>query len=151
MSIAADALADQRIALSSGHSIEDALAILRDSHTDVLPVLDADGRMEGVFSLAILMKNLLPVSVPVGGLDIDVRIAAAPGIGKRLAKMQVLRVGDLMDRKAASIDPGVPLWEAIGLLMQVGAPLFVVDQGTRKLLGMMTYQSAFDQLSRMKD
>jgi CBS domain-containing protein len=151
MSIAADALADQSIALSSGHSIEDALSILRESHVDVLPVLDDQGRMEGVFSLPILMKNLLPVSVPVGGIDIDVRISAAPGIAKRLAKMQVLHVGDLMDRRAPSIPPGVPLWEAISLLMQTGSPLFVVDEGTRKLLGLVTYQSAFDQLSRMKD
>ncbi len=151
MSNAAAAIADQNIALTSSHSIEDALAILRDAGTDVLPVVDVDGRMEGVFSLAILIKNLLPVSVPVDGIDMDIRISAAPGISKRLAKIQVLRVGDVMDRKAATIDPAVPLWETVSLLMQAGSPLFVVDQGSRKLLGLITYQSAFDQLALMKD
>lgn len=151
MSCAA-AMTEKFVSLSPDDPVEKAIKAIKKSGSDVLPVLDDDGNLIGVFSLAVLMKNLLPVSVPVSdGLEIDVKIPAAPGIAKRLNKIQVLAVGDLMDRKVAMIDPGVPLWEAVGILIQHGSPLFVVDRGSRRLKGLLTYQSVFDELSKMKD
>ncbi len=140
------------VSVSPGDSVEDALKSLKKAKIDSAPVLDEQGRLLGVFSLQILMKNLLPVSVPMNdGIELGITIPAGPGIAKRLNKVHFLNVADIMERKVNAITAETPIWEAINYLVQHGSPLVVVDYQSGKALGLMTSQSALDELNRLKD
>jgi CBS domain-containing protein len=140
------------ITVSPGDPVELALKNMKTNKLESVPVVDEQGRLLGLFSLQILMKNLLPVSVPVvGSFQLDEKIPAAPGIAKRLNKIHTLTVGEVMDRKVNAIPSEAPIWEMVNLLVQHGSPLVIVDQKTGKALGAVTTQSALDELNRMKD
>jgi CBS domain-containing protein len=145
------AMTEKFTTVSPGDAVESVLKDMKKSKIDFMPVVDEAGKLAGLFSLQILMKNLLPVSVPVtGGFGPDVKLPAAPGIAKRLNKLHTLVVSDLMDRKVNTISPEIPIWEAVNLLVQQGSPLLVVEQ-SGKAVGMITAQSALDELNRLKD
>ncbi len=132
--------------------VEEVIAVLRKNKIDAVAVVDKDGKLEGVFSIQILLENLLPVSVTTGGdVHVDVRVAAAPGVAKRLKKVKPLKVSELMDRKPNAVTPGTPLWEGVKTLVRHGAPLLVVEAETGKFLGMVSEQSAVDELERVQD
>ncbi len=146
------AVTEKFIALSPDHEVGEALDAMKKAKVDTAPVVDADGKVVGVFSHHVLLKNLLPVSVAMGGgAQTDIRIGAAPGIAKRLKKIYPLKIGEIMDRKFPAVHPETPLWEGIGLLVQNGMPLLVIDGKSGKAQGVMNFQSALDELNRIKD
>lgn len=133
-------------------TVEEVLAQLQKSKADVVPILNDEGKLEGVFSLPILMKHVLPVSVPmVGGGQMDVSMVAAPGIAKRLRKVDSLPVSELMERKVAVVNPDTPTWEGIQFIMEQNGPLMVIEKNTDKFLGVMDYHSAIAEIQRLKD
>lgn len=142
----------QAVSISTEDSVEKALEILREQQIDALPVLGKNGKLEGVFSTRILLKNLLPVSVTTGDdIFMDVKIGAAPGVAKRLRKVLPYKVGEFMQRKVNSVAPSTPLWEGVNMLVHHGAPVFVVEPETGKFIGMLTEQSIIDELERVQD
>lgn len=146
------AMTPKHITVSPDQDVETALALMKKENIDAAPVVDKNGILMGVFSIRILMKNLLPVSVVMNdGLQLDVAVRAAPGIAKRLKKAAFLKVGDIMERKVMAVNPETPTWEGINHLVQNGGPLLVVESETGKLTGVITYQSALDELQRLKD
>lgn len=152
MSSCRAAIIEKFLALSPDDGVEDALDMLKKSGMDMAPVIDETGTAVGIFSLPVLMKSLLPVSVAMtGGVQLDVKIPAAPGIARRLNKVHGLSVNDVMERKFTAIDPDAPLWEGINMLVAQGSPLLVADSRTGKAAGMITNQSALDALTRLKD
>jgi CBS domain-containing protein len=146
------AMIKKLITISADKSVEDALEILDTNKIDAIPVVGKDGKLEGVFSTRVLLRNLLPVSVTTGdSLHMDIKVGAAPGVAKRLKKVAPLKVGELMDRKANVVAPETPIWEGVNILVHHGAPILVVERGTGKLQGMITEQSMLDELERLQD
>jgi predicted transcriptional regulator len=146
------AIIDKFLSVSPDDTVEDALQALKKAKIETAPVLDKEKRLLGVFSLQSLMKNLLPVSVPINdGITLDITIPAGPGIAKRLNKVHFLSVAEVMERKVNAITSETPIWEAINFLVQYGSPLIVVEYQTGKALGIMTTQSALEELNRLKD
>ncbi len=147
------ALVQKILTLSPEMEIEKALEEMKNRDLECVPVVGPDGVLEGAFSIQGLMRNLLPVSVATAdGLHLDITVRAAPGVAKRLKKVLPLPVRDLMDRTVAVVYPQTPLWEGLNvLLMQQGAPVFVVEGENRRFIGMMTAASAMAELKRMHD
>lgn len=146
------AIIDKFLTLAPEDSVENALKSLKKAKVDSAPVTDEEGRLVGLFSLQSLLKNLLPVSVPMNdGIILDVKVRAAPGIAKRLHKVNMLRVSDLMERKVNVVAPETPIWEAVNFLVQYGSPLVVIDQQSAQTVGIITTQSMLDELDRQKD
>jgi predicted transcriptional regulator len=80
-----NAIIDKFLSLAPEDSVENALKSLKKAKVEAAPVTDEQGRLLGIFSLQALMKNLLPVSVPMNdGIVLDIKVRAAPGIAKRL-------------------------------------------------------------------
>jgi CBS-domain-containing membrane protein len=128
------------------------LGAMKKAKAQYAPVVEKNGVLVGLFSYEILLKNLLPVSVAMAdGIRLDVTVRAAPGIAKRLKKVYHLPVSELMERKAHAVHPDTPTWEGINLLAMYGAPILVVDSETTKLVGMMTEETAVEELQRLKD
>lgn len=115
-------------------------------------VVDSDQHLHGLFSYFILLKNLLPVSVAMSdGIQLDVKIQAAPGIAKRLRKVGPLSVSELIDRKPRVVHPETPTWEGISYIITHGDPLCVIDPDSQKFIGLITYESAVRELERLRD
>ena len=146
------AMIEKLITVSPNQEIEEVIGILRKNDIDAVPVVDEDGKLKGMFSTQILLKNLLPVSMTTGdALGMNVTVGAAPGVAKRLRKVKPLTVSDLMERKTNIVHPETPLWEGVNMLVHHGAPLFVVEKDGGKLMGMIFEQSIIDEMERVQD
>ena len=146
------AIAEQSLSFPLDMEVEKALKELKKKKLESAVVVNDKGEVEGIFSLPILMKNLLPVSVAMAdGLQLDITVRAAPGIAKRLKKIHLLSVSELMDRKFNFVYPETPIWEAINFLVSASGPLVVVDGENNKFIGMITAQSAMDELKRLQE
>ena len=146
-----DALTTKVFTLRPDHTVEQALKVLRDNKAAFAPVVE-DGKLAGVFSLGRLLQNTLPVSVAMGaaaggGGFANVRIPAAPGLGRRLQKSKVSTVAEIMDRSAPAVMPDTPLDVAIRLVAQRAEPVCVVDaSGT--FLGTVTEDAILAALEK---
>ena len=146
------AILDKALVLKEETSIEKALADMAKKKTEFAAVTNKDGILTGFFSYQILMKNLLPVSIAMNdGIQIDMKLPAAPGIAKRLRKVMPLPIKDLMEHKNFPVvHPETPLWEGVNLLVQYGQPLCVIEPVTQKYLGIITQESALNELQRLQ-
>jgi len=146
------AVIDKPLKLSPDMKVEKALAQLKKKNVEAAIVVDENDIVQGTFSIQVLMKNLLPVSVAMSdGIQLDVTVRAAPGIAKRLKKVYPLTVGELMDRKFNAVYPETPIWEGINYLVNGVSPLVVVEGDNNKFLGMITNASALEELQRMQE
>ncbi len=146
------AITKKSLTLKPDMEVEKALKELNKKNIDEATVVNDDGQVLGLFSLTIVMKNLLPVSVPMSdGIVLDVTVRAAPGIAKRLKKVNPLKVEDLMERKVPMVNPDTPIWEAVSHLVSGHSCLVVVEGETQKYLGMVNAASAMEELKRLQE
>lgn len=139
------------VTVPSHETVAYALDLMKREHLDAVPVLGDQGELAGLFSLSSLLRNVLPVSVTMaGGVALDLRVHAAPGVSQRLHKVLLLSVADFMEQRAATVLPETPLWEGLQALLQHNTPVLVTD-GEAKVLGMITLASAIEALRRKKD
>lgn len=143
---------EKPLKLSPDTPVEKALAQMKKGKTSYAVVTNEDGILEGLFSAQILIKSLLPVSVPVSaGIPLDINLRAAPGVAKRLKKVLPLPVSDFMERKMNLVRPESPIWEGVNALMAYGEPLIVVEDEDLKFLGIITSASAVNDLQDMEE
>lgn len=147
------AIVEKALVLKDDITVEDALLEMKKKKAEVAPVINKDKMLVGMFSYQILMRNLLPVSVAMSdGIQLDVKLPAAPGIAKRLKKVLPLQVETVMERKdIQTIYAESPLWEGVNLLVQYNQPLCVIEPETNKYIGIITQESAYNELQRLKD
>jgi CBS domain-containing protein len=138
--------------LAPDMEIERALAEMKKAGAEHAAVVDGGGILLGGFSCRYVLKNLLPVSVAMAdGIQLDIKVSAAPGIAKRLRKVNPLKVAELMERKVAIVYPQTPIWEGVNALIMHDGPVFVVEGENNKFKGMITGASALDELQRMQE
>ena len=145
------AILPKALSLKADTTVEDALKAMKKAKVEYAPVVYEDGVIAGLFSHAILMKNLLPVSVAMSdGVQLDVQIQAAPGVAKRLRNVQILTIDNMMERKDFPIVyPETPTWEGVNILVQTGLPLCVVEPQSQKYIGFITQSSLHEELNRL--
>lgn len=135
---------------SPDDTVENVLKLIKKGKAQASAVIDDDGQFLGLFSMKILLKNLIPVSVAMtNGVQIDIKVTAAPGVAKRLANVKTLAVSELMDRKPETVFPDAPVWEGVSILTKNGSPLAVVEHDG-KFHGLITYDSLVNDLESMQ-
>lgn len=146
------AIIDKALVLKETVKVEKALKALKKANAENAAVTDENGVLIGFFSYQILMKNLLPVSVAMAdGIQLDIAIPAAPGIAKRLKNVMSLTLTQFIERKSFPIVyPETPLWEGINLIVQTNMPLTVIEPESQKYIGLITHESAYDELQRLQ-
>ena len=145
------AIVKKLVTVSPDETVEKALKSLKKSKVSAAPVIDEQGKYQGIFSYKGLLDSLIPVSVAVNdGVNIDMKVAAAPGVAKRLWNTKLLPVQDVMERKALTVHPDEPIWEGVAKLTQHGEPLIVIDEHD-KLIGMITSASMIEELDNMEN
>jgi len=145
------AIVKKNITLSPDTPVEKALKTIRKEKVSAIAVIEDDGMFLGLFSMRILLKDLIPVSVIMsGGVKIDIKVTAAPGVAKRLENVKTLPIADLMEKKPVTVFPDTPIWEGVRMLTTgEGEPLPVVDN-TGKFCGLITYDSLINDLENIQ-
>ena len=142
-----DAIITNTITISPGQTVSEALAVLRDKGLRVVPVIDENNKFLGIFSIKVVIDNLLPVSVRMNdGLEgLGFMQGSAMGVAKKYKKLLPMRVGDVMRTDCHVLKPDTPLWEGARLMTIHGSPLPVIDDDN-KLVGVLAGQSLLFRL-----
>ena len=146
------AMNDKFLKVLISDPIDKTLAKMDKQKTDFAIVTDKKGRFEGIFKIQSLFKNLLPVSIAMPeGLQANVRMSAAPGIAKRLKKVEPLALEQFIERNVPAVQPETPLWVAVKLLVEHAGPIVVIDADKESAVGVMNTKTVLDELNRLKD
>ena len=141
------AIEKKGVALSPKDTVEKALKTLKKRKTTAASVVDEEGNLLGVFSMGILLKNLIPVPITTSsGVHIDMKMTATPGVARRLGGVMPLSVSEVVERNPVKVLPDEPIWEVVGRMVTNCEPLCVVDD-SGKFMGLVTYESLIDELT----
>lgn len=134
-------------------TIRDALDLFEQHGIRAVPIVDADEKLLGQFTLNLMLSSLLPGALTAGShelmgadLRLDYTLDAEPDVAKHLRELLHVTLGEMMDREVRAVHPDTPLWEGIRCLVKHGSPIPVVEEGTGKLIGMLSVQSATARL-----
>ncbi len=146
-----EAMITEVITVNPEMTVEEAMRVLDKKRVRAVPVVDENNILMGIFSTQQIMSNLLPVSVTMeDGLQrLNFVIGASPGIAKRLKKIMPKKVKDVMSDDVVVVHPDTQIWEAIRLMVKYGSPIPVVDEKTGDLKGLLSEQSAMEEMRRL--
>lgn len=128
--------------------VADALEYLKENRIRMAPVVDDDGKLCGAFSLSVLLKSLLPISVTMdeGVQRLEFVIGAGPGVAKRLRKTKPRTVREVMATDIVVVHPTTAIWEIVRLLVKYGSPIPVIEEQSGKFVGVVSEQSSIEEL-----
>ena len=143
MSCAAIMTADPLTARETD-SVADAAAALIAQRYINLPVVDGAGCFKGMFGIYDLLALLVPRVALAGDLVANLRFLPdnPAELRKFFAQAKDKRVGEACDRTAVTLYPDTPEVEAIRLFCRGHNTLAVVERGTNKLMGIVSYWDA---------
>jgi len=116
-----------------------------------LPVVDADGKLLGMFKLDRLLAGLLPAAVLVGYGVPDLNFLSHNTIAELRARMREIDCRPVREFVVVSdqvVTPDTPPLEIVLLLYRGANNVPVVDPGTGRLVGMV---SARDVLAALQE
>lgn len=144
------AISNVKVTAKLDDHVEDVLSSIREAGATLAAILDDEGILIGVFSYKTLLGSLIPVSVAMAnGVQLDVKVTAAPGVAKRLSNVKTHSVSEVMNMKPLTVKLDTPIWEGVSLLTRHGGPLCVVDDND-KFHGFVTYSSLLRDLENME-
>jgi CBS-domain-containing membrane protein len=130
-------------------SIAVATALLIEGRHLGLPVIDKDGRYIGMFGTDELLSLVVP-RVAIAGSNVvpNLRFVGdnPNALGERFQQSAQQSVGTVADRNAIALGPDTPQIEAFRIFCRSRASLPVVEPGSRKLVGLVSY---FDVMGAM--
>ena len=122
---------------------EAARAIIERNDID-LPVVDAEGRLVGLFGIYDLLALLVPRVAVIGNLLPNLRFLSddESELYRKFARVRGSPLRRAVNREAARVYPDTPLIEALRLFCRNHMTIPVVEHGTERLVGMITYWDA---------
>lgn len=146
------AILEDKTSVAPETTVKQAFALLKKKKTEFLAVVDGDNVLLGYFSAGTLLRNIVPVAVDLqSGVQLDTVIGAAPGVAKRYKNALAAPVSQFYDRHTRCVYNETPVWEGLKVLIEHGAPLFVVEEESRKYCGLITEQSALEALQDLQE
>lgn len=127
-------------ALKGDATIDVAMKALLDAHLSAMPVIDASGRYIGMFGVRKLLTFMLPSAALLDDLVLDLSFVKDP-IGDfktRLDEVRKQRIADYLEEAGPVLRPEMPIMEVILLLCRTRNILPVVEEGTDRLLGVVS-------------
>ena len=155
----ADAMIKDVITVTPDRTVSEVLEIFYNNRIRNVPVVDHDGVLQGIVSFRRLLAFLLPVSATMHdelkrfkhfNVNLDHLAGQAPWVTKRLRTLMNDKVEDIMFKEHVTVHPDTTLREGIRLLYLHESPLAVVEEGTGKLMGIMSSQSAIQALMKIR-
>jgi CBS domain-containing protein len=117
-----------------------------------LPVVDAAGKFLGMFGIYDLFSLLVKKVALAGGLLSNLRFMGDDPEALRVKFREISgrKVGEVADREAQVLHPDTPEIEALRLFCEQHSTLAVVERGTRRLIGIVSYWDAVCALSGLR-
>ncbi|MDX2504397.1 MAG: CBS domain-containing protein [Gammaproteobacteria bacterium] len=105
-----------------------------------LPVVDDDGCYLGIFGVNCLLRLVLPPATLEKGLDsVSFIHQSLADLHDRLREVQDQPITLCMKAEVETVAPDTPLVETLLILYRTKTSIPVVEPGTCKLLGMISY------------
>jgi CBS domain-containing membrane protein len=137
-------------------TIQDAVHLLQQQNIRALPIVDADGRLLGLFSFDLILADLLPKALQIeeyelknADLRLDYLVDTEGNMAERLRVLLPVKLADVMNPQVRVAHPDTPLVEGVRLLAKHGSPIPIVDGQTHRLLGLLTVQQAIAHLTTL--
>ncbi len=114
-------------------------------HTYInLPVVDAEGRLVGLFGIYDLLALLVPRVAVIGNLLPNLRFMSDDDseLHRKYLSLKDNPVRRAVNREAARVYADTPLIEAIRLFCLNHTTIPVVERGSDRLVGMISYWDA---------
>lgn len=125
-------------------TVGEAARILVQHRCNHLPVVDAQGIFIGMFGLYDLMNLLIPKVALAGGLVPNLRFMGddPEALRARFRDVRSRAVSEVAERDIPVLHPDTPEIEALRLFCLERTTLPVVERGTKKLVGIVSYWDA---------
>lgn len=144
----------QPLAVLTSDTVDKALDLLLKNHLLALPIVDGDGRYQGMFLKSKLISRLLPVGANVGETvhhisqmpDLAFLTLSVADLRKAFGAIASQPVKNLADVKTPVFRPDSPISSALLQLYRTRNFVPVVEEGTERLVGMI---STWDLLGRL--
>ena len=109
-----------------------------------LPVVDADGRLVGLFGIYDLLALLVPRVAVIGNLLPNLRFLSddESELHRKYESLKNNPVRRAVNREAARVYTDTPLIEAIRLFCRNHMTIPVIERGSDRLVGMISYWDA---------
>lgn len=127
--------------LQSSDHISTAVAHIMEHRYRSLPVVDGEGRYLGVFGVNCLLRSVLPKAAIM-----DQGLTSVPFIRETLGDLKArlkaeedAPITTCMGTDAMTVAPETPLVETLLILYRNRSSLPVVEPGSGRLLGMISY------------
>lgn len=148
-----DAMITNLVTAKAEQKVGEILDLFSEKGFHSIAVVSNDGLFEGLITMRVLFRQLLPTAALIeGGLDnLDFMIGAAPGAAKRLKKLREKTVSEIMDTRCETLEPHTNSWEAVRVMVQHGSPVPVVEESTRKFVGMISSHTILENLQDIID
>lgn len=116
----------------------------------ILPVVDAEGRYEGLFGVFELLRLLLPRGATVNHLLPDLRFMTDDlgALQSHFGEMAGEPIGRHLRTDLPVLGPETPVIEALLQFYRNRTTLPVVEPTSRKLLGVLSYWDALAAIAR---
>ena len=121
-------------------SIQFAAKYIMERRYRSLPVVDDDFCYLGMFGVNCLLKQVIPKAVFVHGLEnVSFIHESLEDLYQRFADVKDEPISVCMNNNIHSVSPDTPLTDTLLQLHETRASIPVVETGTCKLLGMISY------------
>lgn len=127
--------------LRESATVQEAIMCLLENHMYEVPVTDDKGRLVGELSVARLTDLLLPTSLSAGSGLKRMRFVreTLTELRHRLDHVNERPISTVVDRELVFVYPDSPIIDALLLLREKRIRVPVVESGTRKLVGAISF------------
>jgi CBS-domain-containing membrane protein len=137
---AADVMDPKPTTLKATDTIECGAKIIMEKRYRSIPVVDENNCYVGMFGVNCLLKQVMPKAVFLHGLDnIDFIHESFDELYERFAEVKDKPIEFCMNREIVPVSPADPLTKTLLHLYETRAAIPVVEPGSCKLLGMISY------------
>ena len=138
------------LTLRGGDSVARAGELMLAHRYLILPVVDADSRYLGVFDMWDLLGLLLPKVATLDDLVPDLGFLGddLPGLRLKLREIGSQPVGPLARPDLPTLAPNMSVTEALLLFFRNRSALPVVDDATRRVVGVLSYWDALGAIAK---
>ncbi|PLX74510.1 MAG: hypothetical protein C0615_09150 [Desulfuromonas sp.] len=120
-------------------SLEDLAKVFEQTRFDSLPVIDDEGKLEGVVSQNDLIERDKPLHIPtvISIFDWVLYLASEKSFEKDVKRMAAMTVGEIMKEPRATCGPQTPVGDIAALMSDKQAHLVPVTDEDSKVLGVV--------------
>jgi CBS-domain-containing membrane protein len=138
---ASDVMDPNPSTLKPDDSIEYAVKFIRDKRYRSLPIIDENGCYIGMFGVNCLIKQVIPKAVFMhrGLENVSFIHESLDDLYDRFAAVKDEPIIKCISMDIKSLSPNTPLTETLLQLYSTQLSIPVVEQGSNKLLGMISY------------